>query len=64
MALHKANTTKENIRPMIPQLEKGSAGNGFNLQAKIGLKDDEELYGALWVSYSEAESGKSEGGDN
>jgi hypothetical protein len=51
-ALHKANTTKENIGPMIPQLEKGSASNGFNLRAKMGLKDDEELYGALWVSYS------------
>jgi hypothetical protein len=51
-ALRKANTTKENIGPMIPQPEKGSAGNEFNLQAKMGLKDDEELYGALQVSYS------------
>jgi hypothetical protein len=37
---------------MIPQPEKGSAGNGFNLRAKMGLKDDEELYSALRVSYS------------
>jgi len=49
-ALHRANTTKENVRPMIPWPEKGSAGNGFNLQAKMGLADD-ELYGALQVSY-------------
>jgi len=41
---------KENVRPMIPWPEKGSAGNGFNLQAKMGLADD-ELYGALRVSY-------------
>ena len=50
-ALCRANTMKENVRPMIPWPEKGSAGNGFNLQAKMGLVDDDELYGALRVSY-------------
>jgi hypothetical protein len=50
-ALHKANIMKENVRPMIPRPEKGSSGNGFNLQAKMGLADDDELYGALRVSY-------------
>ena len=49
-ALHKANVMKENVGLMIPWLEKGSAGNGFNLQDRMGLKDDNELYGALWVS--------------
>jgi hypothetical protein len=42
---------KENVRPMIPQPEKGSSGNRFNLQAKMGLTDDDKLYGALRVSY-------------
>jgi hypothetical protein len=46
-ALHKANTMKENVRSMIPWPEKGSSGNGFNLQAKMGLTDDDESYGAL-----------------
>ena len=50
-ALCKTNAMKENVRPTIPQPEKGSAGNGFNLQAKMGLEDDDELYGALRVSY-------------
>ena len=50
-ALHKANAMKENVGPVITWPEKGSAGNGFNLQAKIGLTDDSELYGALHVSY-------------
>lgn len=49
-ALRKANTVKENVAPMITRPEKGSAGNGFNLQANMGLKDDDELYGALRVS--------------
>ena len=39
--------SKENVGPTIPWPEKGSAGNGFNLQAKMGLEDDDELYGAL-----------------
>ena len=47
VALCRANTMKENVRPTIPQPEKGSAGNGLNLQAKMGLVDDDELYGAL-----------------
>ena len=51
VALHKTNAMKENVRPTIPRPEKGSAGNGFNLQAKMGLEDDDELYGALRVSY-------------
>ena len=46
-ALHKTNAMKENVGPTIPRPEKGSAGNGFNLRAKMGLKDDDELYGAL-----------------
>jgi hypothetical protein len=46
-ALHKANIMKENVRPMIPWPEKGSSGNRFNLQANMGLADDDELYGAL-----------------
>ena len=50
-ALHKANAMKENLRPVITRPEKGSAGNGFNLQAKMGLTDDSELYGALRMSY-------------
>jgi hypothetical protein len=50
-ALRKANAMKENVSPMIPQPEKGSAGDRFNLQAKMGLSDDDELYGALRVSY-------------
>ena len=49
-ALHKANVMKENVGLMIPQPEKGSAGNGFNLQDRMGLKDNNELYGALRVS--------------
>ena len=51
MALRKANAKKENVEPMIPQPEKGSAGKGFNLHAKMGLEDDDELYGALRVRY-------------
>jgi hypothetical protein len=43
VALREANTMKENVRPMISQPEKGSAGNGFNLQAKMGLANDDEL---------------------
>jgi hypothetical protein len=50
-ALRKTNAMKENVGPTIPQPEKGSAGNGFNLRAKMGLEDDDELYGALRVSY-------------
>ena len=50
-ALRKANAMKENVRPVITRPEQGSAGNRFNLQAKIGLADDSELYGALHVSY-------------
>ena len=50
-ALHKTNGMKENVGPTIPWPEKGSAGNGFNLRAKMGLEDDDELYGALRVSY-------------
>jgi hypothetical protein len=50
-ALRKANTMKENVGPMISRPEKGSAGNGFNLQAKMGLANDDELYGALRVSH-------------
>jgi hypothetical protein len=46
-ALRKANALKENVSPMIPQPEKGSAGDRFNLRAKMGLADDDELYGAL-----------------
>jgi hypothetical protein len=51
-ALRKAKASKENIIPMltIPRPGKGSAGNGFNLQAKMGLTNDDELYGALRVS--------------
>ena len=49
-ALRKANIMKENVGLMIPWPEKGSAGNRFNLQARMGLKDDDELYGALRVS--------------
>ena len=37
---------------MIPRPEKGSAGNGFNLRVKMGLEDDNELYGALRVGSS------------
>jgi hypothetical protein len=51
VALHKANTMKENVAPMITWLEKGSAGNRFNLQANMGLKGDDELYGALQVPF-------------
>jgi hypothetical protein len=50
-ALRKANAMKENVSQMIPQPEKGSAGSRFNLQAKMGLADDDELYSALRVSY-------------
>ena len=50
-ALCKANTMKENVRPVMTWPEKGSTGNRFNLQAKMGLTDDSELYGALHVSY-------------
>ena len=50
-ALHKANTMKENVGPAITWPEKGSTGNRFNLQAKMGLADDSELYGALHMSY-------------
>ena len=50
VALHKANIMKENVGLMIPWPEKGSAGNRFNLQDRMGLKDNNELYGALWVS--------------
>ena len=50
-ALRKANAMKENVRPIITWPEKGSAGNRFNLQAKMGLADDSKLYGALCVSY-------------
>ena len=50
-ALRKANAMKENVGPVIKRPEKGSAGNGFNLQAKMGLTDDSELYGALCMSY-------------
>ena len=50
-ALHKANAMKENVRPVITWPEKGSTGNRFNLQAKMGLADDSELYGALHMSY-------------
>jgi hypothetical protein len=49
-ALRKANIMKENVGLMIPQPENSSAGNWFNLQARMGLKDDDELYGALRVS--------------
>jgi hypothetical protein len=48
--LRKANVMKENLGSMIPRPEKGSAGNGFNLQDRMGLKDNNELYGALRVS--------------
>ena len=51
MALCKANIMKENVKPMIPQPEKGSAGQGFNLRAKMGLEDYDELYGTLRVCY-------------
>ena len=51
VALRKANAMKENVSPIILRPEKGSAGDGFNLQAKMGLADDDELYGALRVSY-------------
>jgi hypothetical protein len=50
-ALCKANTMKENVGPTTSQPEKGSAGNRFNLQAKMGLANDDELYGALRVSH-------------
>ena len=50
-ALHKANAMKENVGPVITRPEKGSTGNRFNLQAKMGLADDSESYGALRVSY-------------
>ena len=50
-ALHKANTMKENVGPVITWPEKGSTGNRFNLQAKMGLADDSKLYGALCMSY-------------
>lgn len=53
-ALHKANAMKENVSPMIPWPEKGSAGNGFSLWAKMGLADDDELYGALWRCVQDA----------
>lgn len=50
-ALRKANAMKENVGPVVTRPEKGSAGNGFNLQVKMGLADNSELYGALRVSY-------------
>jgi hypothetical protein len=50
-ALRMANAMKENVGPVITRPEKGSSGSGFNLQAKMGLADDNELYGALRVSY-------------
>jgi hypothetical protein len=35
---------------MIPRPEKGTAGNGFNLQEVMGLADDAETYAVLRVS--------------
>jgi len=52
VALRKAKAVQHNTAPLIPRPERGSGGNGFNLQAKMGLKDDNELYGALRVSFS------------
>jgi hypothetical protein len=49
-ALRKANAIKENVAPTIPRPENGSASKGFNLQDKMGLADNDELYGALRVS--------------
>ena len=46
-ALRKAAATKENIGPTILRPQKGAAGNGFNLQAAMGLKDNDQLYSAL-----------------
>ena len=47
VALCKANALKKNVSLMILLPEKGSAGDGFNLWAKMGLADDDKLYGAL-----------------
>ncbi len=50
-ALRKAKAIQHNAEPLIPRPERGSTGNGFNLQAKMGLEDNNELYGALQVSH-------------
>jgi len=46
-ALRKAAAAKENTATMIPRPQRGTAGNGFNLQAAMGLEDDYELYATL-----------------
>jgi hypothetical protein len=46
--LRKANAVKDSSTTMIPRPQRGK--NGFNLQAKMGLTDDNELYGAIRVS--------------
>jgi hypothetical protein len=49
-ALRKAAAAKETAATMIPRPQRGTAGNGFNLQAAMGLEDDYDLYATLRVS--------------
>ena len=48
--LHKAAAAKETAATMIPHPQCGTASNGFNLQAAMGLEDDYDLYATLHVS--------------
>jgi hypothetical protein len=38
---------KEHTTTMIPRPEKGTSGNGYNLQEVMGLVDDGETYNLL-----------------
>lgn len=51
IALCKAAAAKENTELMIPWPPRGTAGNGFNLQSAMGLKDNQELYATLRVKF-------------
>ena len=49
--LRKTLAAKEEVANIIPRPEKGTAGNGFNLQEAMGLADDVETYSLLRVSF-------------
>jgi hypothetical protein len=49
-ALQKASTTQPMGLPIIPQLEKGVTGKGFNLRAAMDLEKNNTLYCTVCVS--------------